>query len=1071
MDKKALSVELQMDGSVLTMPAKLALGYQKEELLVHGSVKTAQANPAKILRNISEEAARKLCAVIEKMADCLPEELTFQYAKGQGVLWATGKNSIFGIVWEEQMFACLVGVQINPHAASGTLENYIAQAAKLFCVDQIYLYGKKGNKAALPLLTRTVFGKKEEFCYPKQMEEYEFLFCGKFSYNKDRDLVGKFLYEAFGIEPIRITLFMGMKDDEFAGYAMLPVKAGSVLQAEELYLGVECGKQMTMVLSGSFRFSFLDGAVFHVSANINKEGFMLEAFAQPEEPLTIYKNFKIGDTALAIGVSADEMIFRMFCNLYIGEIKAFGAVGVLVTQSAAFMEFLSAAITDITLPVLIKNIFGTNVAFADALDFLSLSGLPLQGVENAKIIIEKGADVKDDTVKEQVVDQFNRLLSSESFRLSSSTINLERAAGAAGGDVILTDKSRMRHYFINSGGRLSLQAQFYYSVVDVRFGDYTLKKGIFLCGCITLFKKFSVKALFSMSEDDGLLAYAGIDSMNLGVIEIGPSGIVSADNPLSHFPKDSILWLLMDQNPEAKPKGAVFFLRAGKRECNFYIDGKIKLFNIFEFTAQIFYANKTVSIDTRFRIGSRIQILFQVKASYGNFTDMDFSVVLTIDCTGLEKALQGAQRSIEQAIAKLREKINKAKDQLTQAQRNVNELHSQIDVLNNKISNCRSAIRNANKFVKAFVAIAKGIEIAAYEVAIAGLYVAIGVANAALEVAKAAVSIAGAVGEGVLAAVNAAISATLNLFFVKYIQLCAAANKNGGCFEAKIEFVALGKTFKIEKKIEAGNFLKNPDKVLDNSISDRLQPELNNIENGSFKSNRRRYKKMQCSMREYQKMYGQGINQIESGTALLKGMAEAYMEQCGEMLPEYEHFNESYAYALGEVESVLAISDDSVDFRKMDHVAEAVREAMQDETNHLKEEKHQQLESVMKDYEAAVRLADKMKAGRDTVFAHKQDMHAHLEQMKETEIERLNRTARRATVSDKSMEKMLNDTEELLYQQFPPTRSRGDYINLSRESKVLESIDEMRNQMGLAQSENVKKNRGKRTPLKYTERL
>ena len=195
------------------------------------------------------------------------------------------------------------------------------------------------------------------------------------------------------------------------------------------------------------------------------------------------------------------------------------------------------------------------------------------------------------------------------------------------------------------------------------------------------------------------------------------------------------------------------------------------------------------------------------------------------------------------------------------------------------------------------------------------------------------------------------------------------------------------------------------------------------------------------------------------------------MEECGEMLPEYEHFNETYAHALGEVEGVLALSDDSVDFHKMDQVAGVIKEAMQNESNAINEQKQLQLESVINDYEAAVRLSEKMRTGRDTVSEQRQDMHMHLEQMKKTEAEELSKTARRASIPDACMEKMLNDTEALLYEQFPPTRGRGDYINLSRESKVLESIDEMRNRMGLAQSDTVRKNRSKRTPLKYTERL
>lgn len=1081
MDNKRLSVELHMEGSVLTMPAKLAMGYRNDSLMVHGTICSSEVHLKEIIAQISEAAASKLGTCLEQMTGSLPRELTFHYENEQSVIWSKAEQSCLGLVWKRDMFACLIRIKTDENAEKGTLDYYIFQVAGLFGIEQIYLYGRRGSEVSLPLLTQTILENDEEFRYPAMMKECDVLFYGRFSFDKDAGAVGSFLNTIFGIEQMKLSVFMGKSPLGFVAYAMLPAVSHSIMSAEELYLGVECGTSVAMVLSGTFRFSFLSEALFHVDGKVSQDGFMLEAFAELPKPKVIYKNFKMGDTALAIGVGTGKMSFSMYSNLYLGDIKVFGAIGLSILPAGVDINLLSAAITDITLPKLIKNIFGKGITFADTLDFIALSGLPLAGTGNKTIVLAQHEDVREEKVRNKIAEEFNELVKAPSFAINGESIYVERIQeGTDEESIVLVDKSRMRHYSINSQGRLSLQAQFYYCREDTKLGDYTLQQGIFLCGSITLFQKFTVRALFAMSESEGIIAYAGLDKINLGLLSVEASGSKMKDNPMSYFPKDSLLWLLMDHKPVvsetdqaavANPSGAVFFLRAGINECSFYIDGKISVFHIFEVTASILYVDKTIKIDTGFNIGSLIHVTFQLEASYADFSNMKFAVRFEIDCTGLEKALQKANQGIEQAITKLKAKMNKAQEQIQQAQRNVDELHSQINTLDSKISACKGDIKKAKWWKRAFVAIAKGVEIAAYEVAKAALYTAIGVATAALKVAQLTVGLAGVVGEGVLRAIQGAISATLNLFFVKYIRLAAAATTDDPNFTAEIEFVALGKTFYLSKEIGAEDFKKNPAGILDDNISGRLKPELDHMEDGSFKSNRRRYKKLQCSMRDYSKMLGQGMEQIRSGTLLIQGMSDIYAEHSGEMLPEYEQYNGAYTRALGEVEAGLDLADNSVNFADMDKAIDLITTAMNDPSTDIKEERRQELEPAIQEYKAAMRLVGKMNEDAEEIRSQKRKMAIHLNQTKQTEIKSLRNKAREATIPSENMEKIINSTEELVYQSFPPTKGRGSYINLGRESRVRDSFEEMRQRMKLSESNDVRKMKNKNIPMKYEQRL
>ena len=69
MENQKLSVALCMDGSVLTMPARLTLGYQKGPLLAHGRVQASQMNPEAVIREISKEAAEQFQEPLKTLVD------------------------------------------------------------------------------------------------------------------------------------------------------------------------------------------------------------------------------------------------------------------------------------------------------------------------------------------------------------------------------------------------------------------------------------------------------------------------------------------------------------------------------------------------------------------------------------------------------------------------------------------------------------------------------------------------------------------------------------------------------------------------------------------------------------------------------------------------------------------------------------------------------------------------------------------------------------------------------------------------------------------------------------------
>lgn len=247
--------------------------------------------------------------------------------------------------------------------------------------------------------------------------------------------------------------------------------------------------------------------------------------------------------------------------------------------------------------------------------------------------------------------------------------------------------------------------------------------------------------------------------MDLGFAKIGPSQVVPESEKQFPLGENNVISQFMN----VKQPGIVFFLSAVERDVCFYLDGRIELLSLFVADARIIFCSGLISIDFRLLWLGFLQISLHLKVAYNTFTNGGFEFCLIVDTTGLKEKLSAVTRKIDEAIQRLRAKIDNATREIDRAQAHVNELYGQIDSFSRRIEDCRRAIRQAKWWKRAFVAIAKGIEIGAYEVAKVGVYAAIGVATAALQVAKGFIAISGAIGEGVMKAVNGLIQGAMSL--------------------------------------------------------------------------------------------------------------------------------------------------------------------------------------------------------------------------------------------------------------------------------------------------------------------
>ncbi|MFQ9515041.1 MAG: hypothetical protein ACLRZ9_04345 [Eubacterium sp.] len=1053
MEMNKISSSVAVEGRIFECPAKLLLGKHNNDIMFCG---TLQWGEKKLSESLSVVDAGMSGSYQNYINDLLPEkfpkELTVTYQNKLLILGIQDQNLYFKVAVCEESKAILFAFKLEKCENAGDKTSKLVEALKkvadFWGIDEFVFLAQTGEKWLLPKLNT---GRKFDSNVPKEIQN-----CGLLTYahiSMDGDSVFKKAVKTlFGLKETELFLGVGKKD--FLCMITIPEFKTSFLESKNLYLLMELGKKSSFRLKGSFIFSFIKEVTFMVDCGIGTDAFAIEALAHVEKPVSLFGPFSIGDTCLMIRMST-ELMFGMYTNLYIRNIQLFGALILSVKAGSVVPRLLSAAVSDLSIPILLDNLLGKHIPGTEVLDFIKIMGLPFQDMI-----------ISEDSVKEKnlpaIVDQFNQKMNNDSLKL-----DLEQTQITPFGEgVDVTDLKRMRHYYIGKDYRMKLTAQFYYSTIEMTFGNYNVERGIFVCGVISIFNK-QFEVLFSLREEEGILAYAKIPSIDLKFLKIGASTFSKNENNALPLKPNSVMAQFINPNQS----GAVFFLSANKKDVFFYLDGSVSLLGLFSVDARVIFCKGLISIDLRFVWLAILQISLHISVNYKNFSTGGFEFCLVIDTSKLTEKLNKVTEKIEGAIKKLRAKIDNAKKEIDRAQAHVNELYGQINNFNRKIQDCKNAIKKAKWWKKAFVAIAKGIEIGAYEVAKAGIYAAIGVATAALQVAKKVVELSGKIGEGVMKAVNAVIKGAMSLFYINYIKLAAKANAGEKNFQAEIEFVALGKTYRLSKTIGMKNMQNSPTDELSGHINKGMQNDLDNIEKGAFKSNWQRYQHENYTIEQHCKRLEGARTNLNSCVSLMKSMQNTYVQEFNAPMAEFEEMNVSLAEALDSVENVLDTGAQAGDVSQLASSMGGLKRsvAYREKMGVYRDEELAQTKEVIAQYDEARLFYDKVMSEIKDVQRKRKDMELHCEKLqKQTETVRGEQVI---NGQEGNMGKVLQQVEEKMYENFPVDRSGKDFINLSREPLIQECFIEAEKEEGILPTDTIKRMRNRSRKGKYESRL
>lgn len=1055
MGQKDISFNMAAEGTVLHCPVRIMLGKRGGVPVFYGTLQWGKRTLSHSLELMGDTMPDQLGGYVDDLLpDQLPEELTIYYEKNWMEIRVQDAEVLFKIARTNSGAAILFAFEMQDVRQTGqntpTLLAALRNAADFFGIREFLFYAQTGRDWMFPRLAPAGLNGSE---VPADIQSCSFLTCAHISMEGDSALF-RAMRTLFGLK--EADLYIGAADKEFLCMIRIPSFDTALLKESDLYMWMELGSRPGFIIRGSFALSNVPGLRFKVDCGVRENAFELEAFAQVEKPVPLFAMFSIGDTCLMIRVS-DGFTVGMYTNLYIRKIRIFGAIILQIEGSAIVPELLSAAVSDLSIPILMDNLLGDHLDGIEALDFIKIMGLPFQDFSSFDSTVIEKKNIHE------IVSQFNSELKNASLRLDESQVQLTSYEEGLN----VTDLKRMRHYFIDRSGQIKLMAQFYYATKDTTLGSYKVERGLFICAVIEIFGK-AFEVLFSFREGEGLLAYAKIPAMDLGFLKIGPSGFGNGDTVALPVAEDSVL----AQFIPPKRDGFIFFLAASDKQISFYLDGMVEFLKLFRVDARIIYCQRKVTVDLRTVWLQILQISLHLNVDYSSFSKGGFEFCLMIDTAPLTEKLVAVTKKIDNAIGKLKDKINNAKREIDRAQAHVNELYGQIQNFDQKISRCRQEISNAGWLKKAFVAVAKGIEIGAYEVAKAGIYASIGIATATLQAAKKIVELSGKLGEDVMKAVNAVIKGAMTLFYIHYLKLEAKADTAEQYFRAEIQFVALGKTYTLRNEMISIKALEDsPEGALSGVINDKLEPDLANIENGAFRSNWQKYHHENYTVEQHCKRLGRTKTHLDASVLMLTRMQNTYIRELQVPMEEFDEINVSMVDALDHVETVLNMGVQTGDIQKLADPVDKLRErvASQEKEGVFRDGELSEMKEVIAQYDEARLFYKKVRSSVSNVREYRETMEQHQEAVRE----KTRAASGRCIVNETNgtMANVLSQVEQQMYENFPVDRSGADFINLSREPLIRQCFAEAESELGAEPAKEVQVMRSRSGKGSYKSRL
>ncbi len=1039
MDEKTFSMSVGVRGTILGYETAASYSIQHGESCFQGKLNVNDADITEIVALVDDRLSEEFRKLLPDFLTHMSAELYFSYSYDHEMFFMdTSSFRVTAIrlknsngIYSGSGFLC----EILEQDSSGLIAELIKTAKNLIGIDKFYLYISKGSQPVdigrllepfrkeETLLPPSKFYGKDGFCL---YSEYQFL-------QKRNGLLDIFFHALLGIESLSFFAGRGQQDTYFV--LSVPQISNDIISVQELFLKLDTGKSGTSFqASGTFQFMAIPEMSFRVDCTLSSNSLLLSASAIPKEPINLFGAFYLGNTSLMIGYD-EGLTFGIVGEIYLRKLYLFAAVqfsynGVLKPQLLCF------ASSRLSIPDLIENITGILIPGINALDIISIDYFDFECKNQFQIKWFEDADLS------KIAAFFNENITDSQLSIRADTISIGRIPQDSG--YALVDKYRMRHYYVDAEGVLYLRPQFYYSdaVQPFTIGNgMVVSAGIFFCAKIKVFE-LSLKVLFSFRQREGVLAFGMLSEIDLGIIKITSSDFKhKRPIPISD---NSILYQFLDNSSE----GVAFYLQASQNDVSFYFDGKISIAGLIEEQAQLYYQKGLVIINLESTFCGMTTHL-SLNVNYQSFQALNFEFQFSFDTYKLEETLTKIKDRLNHAIEACRKKINDATQSLEDAKTKVRKLYDEISYLDRQIDACRDRLRNMGWFKKIFYAPIIGCEIAGLEVAKGVLYASVYIAEAALSVAQAAVQFIGKLGEGVLQLVNGVITSVTSLFFIRRLTAKLSANPSELYMQLSIDFVALGKEYSHTWSVQK-TLMQNPAlgrESISENMMEKMEPDVKDLEKGVVSNVylKERYKERYVNCVQYHDHnfdISKAIHVLNRNTEMMHFVQEAYVQEFGESLSDFNEMENRLLENIGLIESNINIAERSASLDDLEETVNQLRDISESKNNVASYEEQLRMDDAtdaVEKYDEAVKLSDEMQNLLSQIKDSRASLQSHhLERMNYSQKQMRDRGANQKRY-DRSMyayAKAVKDQVEAVYGDL----SDDGYVNPRNDKQIWETI-------------------------------
>ena len=830
------------NSKIMNFPATVGIACIKGEIMVAGSLSTKGKHVDDIIYNKEnglDELADKL-TILPKNNSGFSADLVCSASSSTFILKTTGLTC--GIILSEETKMLLVAAQKEGLKNGNTFEKAVGNILEFLSISDLALIvcnnGSKNN--ALSYLKRFC-QEFEKIVILDNFNKAQLLATGIFDLSSNT--FGKNVNKLTGLNKLYFALGGSFTDKEFI--AML--KSEKVETDNFIMEGLEFGlkisqKGINFYAQSTFKFKYsikeerrlLD---FTFKGVVSNASFSLSAFSQSRFPINDRLSFS--DLGLTIGITTTGLSFGMIGRLNTNNLSLFGGFVLKQLGNTVRVSLLTSAITStsgrITLKDLVREVADIQWDAVDCLDVIALKDFELKnatvGLKGDELAYPQMApdeaiedyEEKKKTFEKKVVDGFNKHLN-EPLKIAGG-YHLEQL-GNNTRQYILTDTDTMRHFRIDNNGIVSLNCQIYLCYEAAQLGGYEMSEGMFICGTLELFG-ISVRFLFSIDKGLSLIALFQMQKVEV-------SNILTLSKSTKEMPFDPIDGGIAGQLLDKYNDGIDFYLciQKNKGDMTFYLNAYISFLDIFKLDVLAFIKERFVYIDFS-SVNEGFKVNIKIKCGLESFTTTLFEAKISFDTEIFLENIRKIQNEVRETAVSIKYKLEEAKSKIEEAQNEILKLESTIQDFNKKIDKCKKE-KESYRWYQIIAKIAKEAEIIAYEVAKAGVKIAIGVAYESLELAKKVMDLGGKAVEEAFDAINYIINASVQLLWIKSLELTVSNEGNGFGIEGQLILTIFGKDCIFEGKIELDKIFENVKALVENSTDSGRKDIKESLNKGKF---------------------------------------------------------------------------------------------------------------------------------------------------------------------------------------------------------------------------------------------